>query len=172
MIVRRLLVGLLLTGLAVPALGAAPHPRPPRQARDTLPPIPAASSGRVFARAESAEAPAPEPAESPVAASLPSLEIAARARAEFEANRSGHIERAHYSADLNEKITDAALADASAALRRLGEVRRFVQIRKVTFGTATVYVFKIEGEHGAAIEQLIGWDAAGKVDLLRFGLPR
>jgi hypothetical protein len=174
MIVRRLLVGLLLTGLAVPALAAAPHPREPRQVRDSLPPIPAGSTGRVFARAESgAEPPGPaEPAESPVAASIPSAEIAARARAEFEANRAGRIDRAHYTAELNEKITDAALAEASANLRRLGEVRRFVQVRKVTQGSLAVYVFKIECERAPAIEQTIGWNAAGKVDVLAFGLPR
>jgi hypothetical protein len=175
MIVRRLLVGLLLTGLAVPALAAAPHPREPRQAREALPPIPAGSTSRVFARAESGAEPAaasPEPAESPVAASLPSLEIAARARAEFEANRAGRIDRTHYSAAMNEKITDAALADTSANLRLLGEVRRFVQVRKITQGSLAVYIFKIEGERAPTIEQVIGWNAEGKVDVLQFGVRR
>jgi hypothetical protein len=175
MIVRRLLVGLLLTGLAAPALAAAPHPREPRQVRDTLPAIPARSTGRVFARADSGTEPSAgpaEPAESPVAASIPSAEIAARARAEFEANRAGRIDRTHYTAALNAAITDAALADASANLRRLGEVRRFVQVRKVTYGGTALYVFKIECERAPAIEQTIGWNPEGKVDVLAFGLPR
>jgi hypothetical protein len=174
MIVRRLLVGLLLTGLAAPALAAAPphrELRPPREAPLT---IPGSAIGRVLVRADAGpEGPAAaEPAESPVAASLPSPEIAARARAEFEANRAGRIDRTHYTSELNEKITDAALADAAASLRRLGEVRRFVQVRKVTNGAAALYVFKIECEHAPAIEQTIGWNAAGKVDVLQFGLPR
>jgi hypothetical protein len=173
MIARRLLVGLLLTGLAAPALAAAPHPREPRKVVDTLPPISAASTSRVFARADSgAEVSPPEAAESPVAASVPSPEIAARARVEFEANRAGRIDRTHYSAEMNEKITETALADAAAGLRRLGEIRRFVQVRKISFGGTAVYVFKVECERAPAIEQVIGWNAAGKVDYLQFGPAR
>ena len=73
---------------------------------------------------------------------------------------------------MNEKITDAALADTSANLRLLGEVRRFVQVRKITQGSLAVYIFKIEGERAPTIEQVIGWNAEGKVDVLQFGVRR
>ena len=175
MIVRRLLVGLLLTGLAVPALAAAPHPHEPRKVLDTLPPIAAASTGRVFARADAGAEALRRTGSCRVPGCRvrsPRPEIAARARAEFEANRAGRIDRTHYSAEMNEKITEAALADAAASLRPLGEVRRFVQVRKVTHGAAAVYVFKVECERAPAIEEVIGWNAAGKVDYLQFGPAR
>ena len=145
MIVRRLLAGVLLAGLAAPTLGAEP------------------------AAAPSAE---PSPAASGPAASIPSPEIAARARAVFEANRAGKIDRTAYSADMNAKITDAGLARVAAELRGLGEVKSFVQVRKITMGTLVVYVFRIETEKPPVVEETISWDAAGKIDLLQFGPAR
>ena len=173
MIVRRLLAGALLTGLAVPTLAAAPHAREPRTARDVVVKTVPAYSGRVFARAEAApeESAAPAPAEPPAppAASMPSPEIAAKARAVFEANRAGKIDRTQYTADMNGRITDAALAQASGELRTLGEVKSFIQVRKVTHGALTVYVFRIELAKPPAIEQTIGWNPAGQVRYLSFG---
>jgi hypothetical protein len=145
MIVRRLLAGVLLAGLAVPTLGAEPPLAP------------------------SAE---PSPAASGPAASIPSPEIAARARAAFEANRAGKIDRAAYSAEMSAKITDDGLAHVAVELRALGTVKTFVQVRKITMGALVAYVFRIESEKPFAVEETISWDAAGKIDVLQFGQVR
>jgi hypothetical protein len=176
MTVRRLLAGVLLAGLAVPTLAAAPHARAPHAAPAPLERLPLGSGSRVFARAD-AEPPAaasaePSPAASIPAASMPSPETAARARAVFEANRSGKIDRSAYTAELNGKMTDAAVARMAMELRALGEVKSFTQIRKVTQGPLSVYVFRIEFDKPQAIEEAIGWDAAGRIDILQFGLAR
>jgi hypothetical protein len=155
MIVRRFLTGVLLSGLAfAPAAAAEPEASP----------APAATS-------------APAPAETdrplpPPVASVPSPEIAARARAEFEANKNGRIDRARYTPEMNARITDAALAEASSALRSLGTVKTFIQVRKITSGALTLYVFRVECEKPPLIEVAIGWDPAGKVDYLQFGPQR
>ena len=182
MIVRRLLAGVLLAGLAVPTLGAAPHPRVTPSSQNAAQRLPLGTGSRVFARAEaepaapSAEPAAPSaepsPAASGPAASIPSPEVAARARAAFEANRVGKIDRAAYTADMNAKITDAGLARVAAELRSLGEVKSFVQVRKITMGTLVAYVFRIETEKPPVVEQTISWDSAGKIDLLQFGPAR
>ena len=174
MIVRRRLAGALLTGLAVPLLAAAPHPSEPRAPRGAVPWMP---SARVFARAESAlrdqASPAPaatdEPQAPPPLATGPSAEVTARARAVFEANRAGKIDRTQYTADMNGRITDAALAQASLELRGLGEVKSFTQVRKITYGAITLYVFRIELAKLPVIEQVVGWNEAGQVRYLSFG---
>ena len=171
--VRRLLAGVLLMGLAVPTLGTAPRaPRAPSPA--AVQQLPLGTGSRVFARAEAEPAASaePSPAASGPAASTPSPEIAARARAVFEANRAGKIDRAAYSADMNAKITDAALARVAAELRSLGDVKSFVQVRKITMGAIVAYVFRIESEKPPPVEETISWDAAGKVDFLQFGPAR
>jgi hypothetical protein len=169
MIVRRLFAGLLLTGLAAPALASAPHPRELHPADVVQLPV---TSSRVFMRAEAAddaESPAPGPA---TAASIPSPEIAARARLVFEANRAGKIDRAQYTDEMNGYIDDKALATASAQLTGLGEVKSFNQVRKITQGHTTVYVFRIDFVKGTTIEEAVGWNAAGKVAFLQFTAPR
>jgi hypothetical protein len=177
MIARRFLAGVLVTVVAVPLLAAAPRtqdPHPPR----AIPAPPAGWSTRVFARAEAPAEPvvpsvAPdEPQAPPPVASSPSPEIAARARAELDASRTGKIDRSRYSADMNARITDGALAEASSALRALGAVKGFVQVRKITRGATTVYVFRVEFEKPPLIEETIAWDPSGKVDLLQFGPAR
>ena len=153
MIVRRLLAGVLLGGLAfAPAAAAEPEAQP-------------------------APAVSPAPAESdrplpPPVASVPSPEIAARARAEFEANKIGKIDRARYTPEMNARITDGALAEVSSVLRALGTVKTFTQIRKITNGSLTLYVFRVECEKPPLIEVAIGWDPAGKVDYLQLGPAR
>jgi hypothetical protein len=168
MIVRRLLAGLLLTGIAAPALASAPHPREPRPAEVVQLP----TGSRVFVRAEAtddSESPTPAPA---TAASTPSPEIAARARAVFEANRAGKIDRSGYTDEVNGYIDDKALATASTRLTSLGEVKNFNQVRKITQGRMTVYVFRIDFINAPPIEQAIGWNASGKVDFLQFTAAR
>jgi hypothetical protein len=152
MIVRRLLTGVLLTALALPtAVAAEPEAVP----------APAASL-------------APDPAESerplpPPVASTPSPEVAARARAEFEANRSGKIDRTRYTPEMNARITDTALVEVSSALRSLGGVKTFTQVRKISNGGLTLYVFRVECEKPPPVELAIGWDPGGKVDFLQLG---
>ncbi|MDP9104547.1 MAG: hypothetical protein M3N49_01315, partial [Candidatus Eremiobacteraeota bacterium] len=114
----------------------------------------------------------PTPAASGPAASIPSPEIAARARAAFEANRAGKIDRLAYTADMSAKISDAGLARVAAELRSLGDVKSFVQVRKITVGTIVAYVFRIETEKPPVIEETISWDAAGKIGVLQFGPAR
>jgi hypothetical protein len=142
---RRLLAGVLLAGLAGPMLGAAPPASPPAE--------PSAGPARP-------------------AATLPSPEIAARARAVFDANRSGKLDRSAFTTELNAKITGADYAHVAAELRALGDVRRFVQVQKITVGTTVVYVFRIECEKPPVVEETIAWDDAGKVELLQFGPAR
>ena len=154
MTVRRFLTGVLLGGLAFAPASAEPEAAP----------APAASS-------------APGPAETdrpppPPVASMPSPEIAARARSEFEANKSGKIDRARYTPEMNARITDAALAEVSAALRALGTVKTFTQVRKITNGSLTLYVFRVDCEKPPQIDLAIGWDTAGKVDYLQLGPVR
>ncbi|MBV8581332.1 MAG: hypothetical protein JOZ86_11970 [Candidatus Eremiobacteraeota bacterium] len=181
MIVRRLLAGVLLAGLAVPTLAAAPHAGPPRSAPVLALPT---SGNRVFARADAAYAdasPSPAPSASPAAssapgspfpASTPSAEVAAKARAVFDANRAGAIDRTQYTDAMNTIITAAALAQTAAQLSALGEVKRFTQVRKVTQGALTLYVFRVELAKPPAIEQAIAWDADGRVQYLSFGPAR
>ena len=153
MIVRRLFTGVLLAGLSLPMLAAA---------EPEASPAPAATPGQ-------AETDRPPP---PPVASAPSPEVAARARAEFESNRSGKIDRTHYTPEMNARITDAALAEVSAALKSLGTVKTFNQVRKITNGSTSYYVFRVECEKPPTIELAIGWDSSGKIGFLQFGPVR
>ncbi|HTD38268.1 MAG TPA: hypothetical protein VK669_12190 [Candidatus Limnocylindrales bacterium] len=166
MSVRRVLGGVILGGLAAPLLAAAPLPAPP----------PGVTGTRVFARADAEPIPSavPSPAAEepapprPASASPPSPEVAARARAELEANRTGKIDRTHYTADMAARITDASLAEVSTSLKALGAVKSFTQVRKITQGALTLYVFRVEFEKPPIVEEAIAWNAAGKVDFLQF----
>jgi hypothetical protein len=178
MIVRRLFTGVLVAGLAAPLLAAAPHAREPKAPLETIPAPPPGVVSRVFARAEAADpspapaaaSPAPAADESPLPASSPSPEIAARARAEFDAYRAGKIDRAHYTPELSARVSDGALAEVTAALKALGTVKSFVQVRKITQGAQVVYVFRVECDKPPVIEEAIGWNAAGKLDVLQFAV--
>jgi hypothetical protein len=175
--VRRLLAGVLLAGLAVPTLAAAPHPRPaPSAVINAERRLPLGTGSRVFARAEAevpaAPSPEPSPSASGPAASIPSPEIAARARAVFDANRAGKIDRSAYTPDMSAKISDAGLARVAAELRSLGDVKSFVQVRRIRVGSTIAYVFRIETQKPPVVEETISWDAAGKIDFLQFGPAR
>ncbi|HEY0614393.1 MAG TPA: hypothetical protein VGC96_07115 [Candidatus Elarobacter sp.] len=173
MIVRRVLSGVILAGLAAPLLAAAPHPAAPRNPKDAIPTPPHGMTTRVFARADAQPepdaSPNPDATPSPPVATAPSPDVAARARAELEANRSGKIDRTHYTPELNARITEKILADAAGTLRSLGAVKTFTQVRKITQGSLTLYVFRIEFEKPPVVEEAIAWNQAGKVDFLQFG---
>lgn len=178
MIVRRTLGGVLAIGLAAPLLAAAPHDG--RESKTWLPAQPPPGLGtRVFARADGGAEPSPSPGsvaapDGPGPASVPSPEIAARARAVFDANRAGKIDRSHYSAEMNGAITDEALARVSRSLQKLGSVKTFGQVRRITTADRVVYVFRIDFEDATepAIEEIVAWNEAGKVDFLSFGASR
>lgn len=163
MIMRRLLAGLLLTGIAAPALASGPPPRDPHPAQIVQLP---ATGARVFARADATDDGSTPP--SGYVASMPSPEVAARARSVFDDNRAGKIDRAQYTDQVNGYIDDKSLAAAASQLSGLGDVKSFNQVRKITQGRQIVYVFRIDFVKAASIEEVIGWNAAGKVDFLQF----
>ena len=182
MFVRRFLAGVLLAGLAASTLAAAP--RESRQTKVAQPALPPPGMGiRVFARADAhgeVAQTAPSPAAAPSGMPAPDLgtpagpspEIAQRARAEFEAHRAGKIDRSHYTPEMNGVITDARLAQAATELQTLGMVKTFVQVRRISHGGSSMYVFRIECDNAPVVEETIGWNTAGKVDYLAFGPVR
>jgi hypothetical protein len=182
MFVRRFLAGVLLVGLAASTLAAAPR-ESRRTKADQPAALPPGMGVRVFARADAhgelaqtIPAPSATPSGGPAldlgTTAGPSLEIAQRARAEFEAHRAGKIDRSHYTPEMNGVITDQRLAQAATELQTLGMVKTFVQVRRITHGAASMYVFRIECDNAPVIEETIAWDAAGKVDYLSFGPVR
>ncbi len=171
---RRLIAGILAAGCGAAALGASalasgPRPRPAQAAQVVALPL---TASRALSRASSTDDnPTAQPS-TPPAASQPSPDIRARARAVFDANRAGKIDRSQYSDRMNERIDDKALAAAASQLDGLGSVKSFIQVRKITQGARTVYVFRVDFANGAAVEQAIAWDGAGKVDFLQFAPAR
>ncbi|HEX3467016.1 MAG TPA: hypothetical protein VHT05_02830 [Candidatus Elarobacter sp.] len=164
---RRLLAGLLLTGIAAPALASGPPPRDRHPAQIVQLPT---TGARVFMRADATDdGDAPS---SGNAASMPSPEVAARARAVFDDNRAGKIDRSQYTDQVNSYINDKSLAAAASQLSGLGDVKSFNQVRKITQGRQVVYVFRIDFVRAAPIEEVIAWNAAGKVDFLQFSSVR
>jgi hypothetical protein len=182
MFVRRFLAGVLLAGLAASTLAAAP--RESRNTKTDQPASPPPGMGiRVFARADahgelaqtgssSGAGPSSAPASDLGTPAGPSPEIAMRARVEFEATRAGKIDRSHYTPEMNGVITDAGLAEASTQLQTLGLVKSFVQVRRITHGASSVYVFRIECDNTPVLEETIGWNAAGRIEYLAFGPVR
>ncbi len=183
MFVRRVLAGVLVAGLAVPTLAAAPHNRSPKAEAPAAPPP--GMGTRVFARADAlpelaqtppSPPPSPGPSLSPGPSggpsAVPAAELALRARAEFDAHRAGKIDRSHYTPEMNAVITDAQLGRASTELQSLGAVKNFAQVRRITHGATSIYVFRIECENAPVVEETIAWNAAGKVDYLSFGPVR
>ena len=71
-------------------------------------------------------------------------------------------------ADMSARMTDANLAEVSTSLKALGAVKSFTQVRKITQGALTLYVFRVEFEKPPVVEEAIAWNAAGKVDFLQF----
>jgi hypothetical protein len=182
MFVRRFLAGVLLAGLAASTLAVAPRESRRTKADQPAPPPPGMGI-RVFARADALGGLAqtsPSPSAAPSAAPPSELltpaesspEIAQRARAEFDAHRAGKIDRSHYTPEMNGVITDARLAQAATELQTLGAVKNFVQVRRITNGGTSMYVFRIECTNAPVLEETIGWNAAGKVDYLSFGPVR
>lgn len=172
--VARFVTGVLFFGLAVPALAAVPRSSQNQPVHVLL----ADGGERVLARAVSEDADVPSPAAavsvspsalpgaSPVAS--PSAEIIAKARAEFEHDRTGKLDRTRYGTKLNGMITDALYTQISTQLQSLGEVKTFTSVSQAVNTGVTVYLFRIECAKPPAVEQVIGWDATGKVAVLGY----
>jgi hypothetical protein len=119
----------------------------------------------------------PSPAASPPPASSPAPAVAAdarlaKARAEFEAWQNAKIDLSHYIPEAAAQFTDAVVKSLSdQALKPLGAVKTFTQVRIVTTPVATIYVYHVVAANGA-IDQAISWDAAGKIQYIQFVPPQ
>ncbi|HTJ26420.1 MAG TPA: hypothetical protein VMA36_09650 [Candidatus Limnocylindria bacterium] len=145
MIARRHLASGLLVGLAVPLLAAAPTP-----------------------------APSPSPVATPAmgaAASIPSPELAAKARVEFDAWQHGKVDLNRYLPAVRRQFDAMTVTDVSThVLAPLGSLTSFTQIRRTTFQGMSLYVFRAVCANGA-VDQMISWDDAGRVIFILFRRP-
>jgi CubicO group peptidase (beta-lactamase class C family) len=105
------------------------------------------------------DAPSPAPGEDP--------KITALARAQFDALRSGTLERSAFTAAMNDALTPELIERARASLADLGPAFRFTFVSRSKQGTVDTYVYKIDCTQGAARE-LLTVDAAGKIAGLYF----
>jgi hypothetical protein len=180
MIVRRLLAGVLLASIAVPALAAAPHGH--RQKAEPVPVI-VGMGTRVFSRAdgESVAQASPGPPASPAAsaspapggspppagssapAASPTPASLGAARAEYEAWMNGKIDRSHYTAEANTGLTDAVVAQVSGGLKPAGAVQDITQTqRSEPQPGVTRYVYRVRTASNVVVEMLLAVDASGK----------
>lgn len=174
MIVRRLLTGMLFFGLAVPALAAAPRSSHAQQ--PIVRAVPAEGGSRVLSRAAPDEAvaagtlPSPPASTAPSAApeSSPSPELTAKARAEFDAWENGKIDRSRYTTHANAQMTDALVAEVAARLKPSGEIKALTPLRETTAQGMQIHVYRVSCANGPALEELISWDSAGKIQLIYF----
>jgi hypothetical protein len=183
--VRRFVAGVLLAGLAVPLVGAAP--RDGQRAKTGPQSAPRGMGTRVFARVDgpeigqavsplpsaSASVPAsasPAPAISP--ASSPSPELAAKARAEFVAWQSAKIDSTRYIPEAKTQFTPTFVNDISSKyLKPLGTLQSITQIQKTTAQAAQIYVYRVVCDKGT-MNMAISWNDAGLVQFIRFVPPQ
>ncbi|MGD0051928.1 MAG: hypothetical protein ABSD03_08920 [Vulcanimicrobiaceae bacterium] len=93
----------------------------------------------------------------------------ARARAEFDAWRSGAIDRSHYDAALNAKISDGNVAEMASALRTLGPIASFSQLQRGAENSGSAYyIYKVVGGTPPPLAMYISFDASGKIDGIAF----
>ena len=133
---------------------AAPSPVPAA-------PAPAPSAAPASSAAGNAEG-------VPPVAAIPSAQIAARARLVFEQIRADALDRSQFSSGMESKLDAHGLAAAAEHLRALGAVTSFNQSRRITHGTASLYVFRIVCEHPPVLEEAIEFAPDGKIDYLAF----
>jgi hypothetical protein len=107
-----------------------------------------------------------------VAASIPSPELAAKARAEFNAWQSGKIDLDRYLPAVRGRFGAATVTDISAhVLAPLGSLTSFTQIRRTTYEGMSLYVFRAVCANGA-VEQMMSWDDAGRILFIFFRRPQ
>jgi hypothetical protein len=151
---RRLLSFCLAAGLATATAPALAQPEPP-----PIPPIWTPTPSPTSSAAATAHGPA---------ASIDPAQTA-RARAEFDAWRSGTIDRSHYESPFVAKISDADIGQVAAHLRALGTIASFTQLQHASGGGGSNYfIYKIVGSAPPPVVMLIAFDAAGKIDNIAF----
>jgi hypothetical protein len=195
MIVRRLLAGVLLASIAVPALAAAPHGQ--RQKADPLPVV-VGMGTRVFARADGqtvaqasasptpAASGSPAPGDSPVpapagsgmpaprasaspAAANPAPGTAEAARVEFISWQDRRITYSHYISEAREAFPPLTVATISLQrLKPLGMLKSFTQVAGGP--SHGVYQFRAVCENGT-IDMVISWNDSGKIQFIAFRTP-
>lgn len=154
---RRLATGVAAAAFAVPLLATAPHPHTPSTTANA--PIPVRTSERILARADAAPA-------SPSAVASADPAQTAKARAEYDAWAAGKPDMSRYIAGASAQLT-AAIPQVEASLQAMGPVKTFAFQRTTTAHGMTVAIYLATAEKGAA-QELISWDAAGKVQLIVF----
>jgi hypothetical protein len=174
-----MLAALFTCALALPLAAAGPRPQAPAPA----PPAAAASgdlAARVLARADGGDAAptaapsaapsaAPTPAASP--APTPAPAMSAAARAEFEAWQNGKIDLTHYIPEAKAQFTDDAVSQISKQyLHPLGAIKSFTYVRQMTVQGMTVYIYLATCANGS-LEELISWNADGKVQFIFYRPP-
>lgn len=176
MIVRRLLAGAAVAAFAVPLTAAAPS----RSHAAAAASIPAPASAlalpwtheRVLARADAPAAASPAPAASTAAsaapAPAPSADPAqtAKARAEYDAWAAGKPDLSHYIASAASQLP-AVIPQVEAGLQSVGPLSSFTFVRNMTIKGIPVAIYRAVGKT-AALEELISWDAAGKIQFIFF----
>jgi hypothetical protein len=177
----RLLAALFTMTVALPLIAAGPRPQPLAPAPPAAAPASIDLAARVLARADSADAaptaapsaaaPSPTPAPAMSPAPTPAPAMSAAARAEFEAWQSGKIDLTHYIPEAKAQFTDSAVSQISAQyLHPLGAVKTFGYVRQMTVQGMTVYVYLATCANGS-LEELISWNADGKVQFIFFRPP-
>jgi hypothetical protein len=92
----------------------------------------------------------------------------ARARAEFDAWRTGTIDRTHYDTQLNTRIAQSNVAQLAGQLRAVGDVVSFSQLERGTENGSTFYVYKVVGSVPPPLAMFISFDSVGKIDAIAF----
>jgi hypothetical protein len=106
----------------------------------------------------------PSASASPGSAPTPSAAMTTQARAEYDALRSGRIDRSHYSSQMGEAISDARVADVSKQLQALGTVVRFAYERTLPIQGHVIYVYRVTCAKPPELLEFIAWDASGKIE--------
>ncbi len=142
----------------------------PRAAAAQSSPAPAASTSPV-----PATSPSPAPASpAPVASGPPATADArlSRARDAFLAWQRGSVDVDQYIPAARAQFTpDAVRNVASTYLKPLGALKTFAFVATAPYQGITVYQYRATGASGA-IDELIAWDAAGKIQLIFFRPPQ
>ena len=117
--------------------------------------------------------PAPPSAPSAVTSPGPAATIdpaqTARARAEFVAWRKGTIDRSHYDATLNAKISDGNVTEMASALRTLGTIVGFSQLQRGASESGSSYfIYKVVGGTPPPFAMYIAFDPSGKIAGIAF----
>jgi hypothetical protein len=102
---------------------------------------------------------------------IPAPSFVASARTELEAWMAGKIDLSHYSPDARAQFSDSAVSQIAKYLKPLGAIKTFGYDSQIIVTGIPVAVFLAVCEKGS-IDELISWNAAGKVQLILFRPPQ